>query len=144
MFLVNTILAWIINIYHDYKEINNNFIIASRAYFLRSPTFTRVNNLVHITMWFNTNIHICMWLIPIVHIVMWSTPIGFTRVNNLVHIAMWLRPKEYYGMIMFCSSVTFRAVCILQIFYVYNSLHGDTPGKCSHFQYVSRLRLRVI
>ena len=35
MFPVNTILAWIINIYHDYKEINNNFIIASRAYFLQ-------------------------------------------------------------------------------------------------------------
>ena len=27
------------------KEINNNFIIASRAYFLQSPTCTRVNNL---------------------------------------------------------------------------------------------------
>ena len=25
------------NIYHDYKEINNNFIIASRAYFLQPP-----------------------------------------------------------------------------------------------------------
>ena len=37
MFPVNTILASIINIYHDYKEINNNFIIASRAYFLHFP-----------------------------------------------------------------------------------------------------------
>src|SRR3989337_2562389 len=27
------------------KEVNNNFIIASRAYFLQSPTCTRVNNL---------------------------------------------------------------------------------------------------
>src|SRR6266536_1843415 len=27
------------------KEINTNFIIASRAYFLQSPTCTRVNNL---------------------------------------------------------------------------------------------------
>ena len=35
MFPVNTILAWIINIYHDYKEINNNYSIASRAYFLQ-------------------------------------------------------------------------------------------------------------
>ena len=42
------------------------------------------------------------------------------------------------------GSVTFRAVCILQIFYVYNALHGATLADCSHFQYVSRLRLRVI
>ena len=28
--------------------------------------------------------------------------------------------------------------------YVYNALHGATLAKCSHFQYVSRLRLRVI
>ena len=42
------------------------------------------------------------------------------------------------------ESVTFRAVCILQIFYVYNALHGATLANCSHFQYVSRLRLRVI
>ena len=38
-----------------YKEINNNFIIASREYFLQSPTCTRVNNLVHIAMWLNIN-----------------------------------------------------------------------------------------
>ena len=50
MFPVNTILSWIINIYHDYKEINNNFIIASRAYFLQSPTCTRVNNLDYTVM----------------------------------------------------------------------------------------------
>ena len=42
------------------------------------------------------------------------------------------------------GSATFRAVCILQIFYVYNALHGATLAKCSHFQYVSRWRLRVI
>ena len=42
------------------------------------------------------------------------------------------------------GSVTFRAVCILQIFYVYNALHGATLANCSHFQYVSRLRLRAI
>ena len=29
-------------------------------------------------------------------------------------------------------------------FYVYNALHGATLANCSHFQYVSRLRLRVI
>ena len=37
------------------KEINNYLIIASRAYFLQSPTCTRVYNLVHIVMLFNTN-----------------------------------------------------------------------------------------
>ena len=42
------------------------------------------------------------------------------------------------------GSVTFRVVCILQIFYVYNALHGATLANCSHFQYVSRLRRRVI
>ena len=29
-------------------------------------------------------------------------------------------------------------------FYVNNALHGATLANCSHFQYVSRLRLRVI
>ena len=29
-------------------------------------------------------------------------------------------------------------------FYVYNALHEATLASCSHFQYVSRLRLRVI
>ena len=29
-------------------------------------------------------------------------------------------------------------------FYVYNALHKATLGNSSHFQYVSRLRLRVI
>ena len=29
-------------------------------------------------------------------------------------------------------------------FYIYNALHGATLANCSHFQYVSRLRLRVI
>ena len=33
-----------------YKEINNNFIIVSRAYFLQSPTCTRVNNLDYTVM----------------------------------------------------------------------------------------------
>ena len=28
--------------------------------------------------------------------------------------------------------------------YVYNALHGATLANCSHFQYVSRSRLRVI
>ena len=29
-------------------------------------------------------------------------------------------------------------------FYIYNALHGATLANCSHFQYVSRSRLRVI
>ena len=92
-----------------------------------------------------------MWLTPIVHIAMWPTVKGFTRVNNLVHITMWLTPKNIKVWSCFScerslvnGSVTFRAVCILQIFYVYNALHGATLANCSHFQYVSRLRLRVI
>ena len=42
------------------------------------------------------------------------------------------------------GSATFRAVCILQIFYVYIALHGATLANRSHFQYVSGLRLRAI
>ena len=89
-----------------------------------------------------------MWLTPIVHIVMWPIPKGFTRVNNLVHIAMWLTSKEWScfacerGLVN--GSATFRSVCIFANFYVYNALHGATLAKCSHFQYVSRLRIRVI
>ena len=30
------------------------------------------------------------------------------------------------------------------IFYVYNALHGATLANCSHFQYVSRSRVRAI
>ena len=43
-----------------------------------------------------------------------------------------------------------QRVCHIQIrmyfanFYVYNALHGATLANGSHFQYVSRLRLRVI
>ena len=89
-----------------------------------------------------------MWLTPIVHIAMWPTTKGFTRVNNLVHIAMWLTPKEWSCFAcernLVNEAATFRVVCILQIFYVYNALHGATLANCSHFQYVSRSRLRVI
>jgi hypothetical protein len=53
MFPLNTILAWNINIILNKKYDNNNIIIASRAYFLQSPTCTRVNNLVN-TCAFNT------------------------------------------------------------------------------------------
>jgi hypothetical protein len=46
MFLLNTILAWNINNIMSTKYDNNNIIIASRKYFLQSPTCTIVNNLV--------------------------------------------------------------------------------------------------
>ena len=52
---------------------------------------------------------------------------------------------------MFCLWDNFsQRVCHIQIckyfvnFYVYNALHGDTLANCSHFQYVSRMRLSVI
>src|SRR6266536_6690746 len=52
---------------------------------------------------------------------------------------------------MFCLREKFsQRVCHIQIrmyfanFYVYNALHGATLANFSHFQYVSRLRLRVI
>ena len=52
---------------------------------------------------------------------------------------------------MFCLWEKFsQRVCHIQIrmyfanFYVNNALHGATLANCSHFQYVSRLRLRVI
>ena len=52
---------------------------------------------------------------------------------------------------MFCLWEKFsQRVCHIQIrkyfanFYVNNALHRATLANCSHFQYVSRLRLRVI
>ena len=137
------------------KYNNNQFIIASRAYFQQPPTCTRVNNLVHIAMWFNTNIHICIWLTPIVHIVMWLTPKGFTRVNNLVHIAMWLTPMESWYWSCFARerglvnrSATFRSVCIFQISMSfprcsYHALFGAIPNNCSTWSY-SKLLLHYM
>ena len=133
------------------KEINNNFIIASRAYFLQSPTCTKVNNLDHITMWLTSIVHIITWLTPIVHIAMWPTLKGFTRVSNLVHIVYVINTQR----VLRCDHVLLvrefsQRVCQIQIrmylanFYVYNALYGATLANCSHFQYVSRLRLRVI
>ena len=123
------------------KYNNNTFIIASRAYFQQSSTCTRVNNLVHITMWLTLTGHIAMW----------PTSKEFTSVTKLVHIIMWLRLNEFCGLIMFCLWEKFsQRVCHIQIrkyfanFYVNNALHGATLANCSHFQYVSRLRLRVI
>src|SRR5215216_7391229 len=47
------------------KEINNNFIIASRAYFLQSPTCTRVSNLDYIVMILTHGVLVlimfCLW-----------------------------------------------------------------------------------
>ena len=92
-----------------------------------------------------------MWLTPIVHIAMWPTLKRFTRVNNIVHIAMWLTPKSNKVWSCFACERNFSLrVCNIQIhmyfanFYVYNTLHGATLANCSHFQYVSRSRLRVI
>ena len=52
---------------------------------------------------------------------------------------------------MFCLWEKFsQRGCHIQIrmyfanFYVYNALHGATLANCSHFQYISRLRLRVV
>ena len=52
---------------------------------------------------------------------------------------------------MFCSRKRFsQLVCNIQIhayfanIYVRNALHGAILANCSHVQYVSRLRLRVI
>ena len=62
-----------------------------------------------------------------------------------------IKSKEYQGVIMFCLWEKFsQRVCHIQIrmyfanFYVYNTLHGASLSNCSHFQYVSRSRLRVI
>ena len=116
------------------KYNNNHFIIASRAYFQQSPTCTRVNNLVHITMWLTPKVHIAMWLIPkeftrvnnLVHITMWLTLTGhitmwltskeFTRVNNLVHITMWLTLNEFwFDHVMLVREVISQRVWTLQI-----------------------------
>ena len=79
---------------------------------------------------------------------MWLTPKEFTRVNNLVPIAMWLTPKEWSCFACEISlvngSATFSPVCIFVSFYANNALHGATLANCSHFQYVSKMRLAVI
>ena len=119
------------------KEINNNFIIASRAYFLQyfqqSPTCTRVNNLVHIAMWLTLTCHIAMW----------PTSKEFTSVIKLVHIIMWFRLNEFWGLIMFClrevlvnGSAIFRSVCTSQISMSYceccfHAPLGAIPNGCS-------------
>ena len=40
------VIAWNINLITN-MDINNNIVIASRAYLLQTPTCTRVNNLVN-------------------------------------------------------------------------------------------------
>ena len=64
---------------------------------------------------------------------------------------MWLTPKSNKVWTCFAYERNFSLrVCHIQIrkyfgnFYVYNDLHGATLANCSHFQYVSRLRRRVI
>ena len=117
------------------KEINNNFIIASRAYFLQSPTCTGVNNLVHIVMWFNSNSS---------HLYVISSHRHVTNTQRVLLESIICRSCFACGRSLVNGSVTFRVVCIFQIFYVYNALHGATLANCSHFQYVSRSKLRVI
>jgi hypothetical protein len=48
MFLLNTILAWSINIIMNKKYDNNIIIIASRAYFLQ--LYALVNNILSLCM----------------------------------------------------------------------------------------------
>ena len=119
------------------KKYNNiTFIIASRAYFQQSPTCTRVNNLVHITMWLTLTGHITMW----------PSSKEFTSVIKLVHIIMWLRLNEFWGLIMLLvrevvvnGSEPFRSVCALQISMSsprcsYHALFGAIPN-CSTWSY---------
>ena len=120
------------------KYNNNQFIIASRAYFQQSPTCTRVNNLVHIVMWLTLTGHIAMW----------PTSKEFTSVTKLVHITMWLRLNEFWGLIMFClwerflvnGSATFRSVCTSQISMSscrcnYYATFGAISNNCSTWSY---------
>ena len=88
-------------------------MITSRAYFLQSPTCTRVSNLDY-------------------------------TVTILTPMEPWCWSCFALGRGLVNGSATFKDVCILQIFYVYNALHGATLANCSHFRYVSRSRLRVI
>ena len=122
---------------------NNQFIIASRAYFQQSPTCTRVNNLVHITMWLTLTGHITMW----------PTSKEFTRVNNLVHITMWLSLNVFwFGHVMLVREVISQRVWTFQnrVLYEYLChLVDATTRYLEPFQiiallYESGLLLRVI
>ena len=54
------------------------------------------------------------------------------------------------GRVLLVREVFSQRVCNIQIhvyfanIYVYNALHSATLGNCSHVQYISKLRLRVI
>ena len=63
--------------------------------------------------------------------------INTQRVLRCDHVLL-VREVLVYG------SATFSSVSILQISMSTNALHGATLANCSHFQYVSRLRRRVI
>ena len=126
------------------KYNNNHFIIASRAYFQQSPTCTRVNNLVHITMWLTLTGHITMW----------PTSKEFTRVNNLVHIAMWLTLNEFwFDHVMLVREVISQRVWTFQIRVCFTNIYvifvDATTRYLEPFQiiallYESGLLLRVI
>jgi hypothetical protein len=93
MFPLNTILAWNINIIMNKKYDNKNIIIASRAYFVQSPTCTRVNNLVN-TCAYNT----------------YGIPVLFIRVA---------RGKTFYGSDTFrsvCICISFAQHALLILY----------------------------
>ena len=113
------------------KYNNNLFIIASRAYFLQSPTCTRVNNLVHITMWLTLTGHITMW----------PTSKEFTRVNNLVHITMWLTLNEFwFDHVMLVREVISQRVWTFQIRVCFTNIYVILwilpRATWSHFKYL--------
>jgi hypothetical protein len=83
MFPLNTILAWNINIIMNKKYDNNNIIIASRAYFLQSPTCTRVNNLVI--------------LVPL-------TPMAFRCYSYALHVVNLINESDTFGSVCVCIS----------------------------------------
>ena len=118
-----------------YKEINNNFIIASRAYFLQSPTCTRVNNLDY-TVMILTPMEPWCWscfaherglvngsvMFKSVCILQISMSPTCTRVNNLDYTVMILTPMEPWCWSCFArgrglvnESAKFWSVCILHI-----------------------------
>ena len=89
------------------KYNNNHFIIASRAYFQQSPTCSRVNNLVHITMWLQ-------WI---------------QHPSALIISCLW-------ESLLVNGSGPFRSMCALQISTSscrcsYHALFGTIPNNCS-------------
>jgi hypothetical protein len=81
MFPLNTILAWNINIIMNKKYDNNNIIIASRTYFLQSPTCTRDDNLV--------------MLAP-------STPMAFRCYSYTLHVVNLIYGSDTFRFVCIC------------------------------------------